>query len=55
MLGENSLEGLLFAMPEVGDPDILASYDWNSGFGVGGKFSPRKKLDLHVPGEHSFL
>ena len=34
MLGENSLEGLLFSLPEVGDPNILASYDWNSGFGV---------------------
>ena len=43
MVGENSLEGLLFAMPEVGDPNILASYDWNSGFGVGiYKFSPQK-------------
>ena len=34
MLGENSFEGLMFSLAEIADPEILASYDWNSDFGV---------------------
>ena len=56
MLGENSLEGLMFSMAEVGDPNILNSYDWNSEFGV--CMQPQvltpKKLAA-IPGEDSFL
>ena len=56
MVGENSLEGLMFSMAEVGDPNILNSYDWNSEFGV--CMQPQvltpKKLAA-IPGEDSFL
>ena len=53
MVGENSFEGLLFSLAEVGDPNILDSYDWNSGFGVGASLYP--KIFLVFQGEHSLL
>ena len=40
MLGENSFEGLMFSLAEIADPEILASYDWNSDFGVSQDFVP---------------
>jgi len=48
MVGENSLEGLMFSMAEVGDPNILNSYDWNSEFGVRTVFFDTLNLDLSL-------
>jgi len=48
MVGENSFEGLLFSLPEVGDPNILDSYDWNSGFGVSTVFFDTLNMDLSL-------
>ena len=44
MVGENSMEGLMFSVAEIADPSILDSYDWNSEFGVcSHKLRPLKK------------
>jgi len=48
MLGENSLEGLMFSLAEIADPEILASYDWNSDFGVRTVFFDTLNLDLSL-------
>ena len=52
MLGENSLEGLMFSLAEIADPEILASYDWNSDFGV---FQDSAPKTFFCPGEDNFL